>query len=722
MHFFAPFLIAIIIFSNLQAAPKLPVSKKISCASEFRSRFPSLLSEGPIDILSFDLNEAIELSSYLDKKNKASLKRKLATTGTPNFRNTIGFLYQHDPIHERFSAILGIYQNNLSSNEVIDLLEELRSLSAEANQEFFSNKELFDRIEYIYKNAYSLNLSPLQKQMLNETRSAFIDNAALLSKEEQDLNLKLIDKENRASSSFDKKLLQSYEDFSLPINDRAMLKGISPEYVKLMRQNAKEESSKAKFLVFNDDDLIWHIMRFAESKELRRQVAQATSQVNSPLSNHDTTSTIQRIVKARQQRAQMFGFANYADFALQNNMLNSSEKVSNFLNYFAKVALKQKEKEKQEFLQFLETYYPESLEAYKKDPVNKPILAKEDFEYYLNKYRQFYTGYDQQELTKYFQHDRVWQTAFWLSTKMYGLTYKENLDHPKYHPDVKYYDVFDPKGNLLAILSIDSFARTGKGDGAWQNVLVDGLKLKNKKTVAQLNITTNFVQTENSLLDMDSVVTIFHELGHALHTMLSKVKYKDYAGTSVKWDFVELPSQFNEYFIFEPEVLKRMAVHYKTGETISDDLLQKIKKSKSFFVGHSLFRNIKFASIDLAWHTNTKSVKNITEFERSVAKILGEELKPLAADDAHIALSYDFSHIFSGGYAAQYYSYLWSDVLAAHAFSVFKREGVWNPKTANRFRKSILEVGGTVNPLHAFIQFAGEEPDPNYLIELLTNP
>ena len=458
-------------------------------------------------------------------------------------------------------------------------------------------------------------------------------------------------------------------------------------------------------------------MTYAENRDLRKELALANGKKSFDGGEFDNKNLIKEIISLRQQKAELLGYKNYADYVLEERMAQSSQKVHDFLNELLEKATPYAQKETEELKTLAKADGIEEMQSY-------------DHAFYAEKLRKQKFDLNDEELKPYFQLDKVQEAVFGLASQLFGLTFKEVFNVQKYHPEVRTYEIFERShpnlpdekeqvhsgdlGAFKALLYVDYHPRKGKRAGAWMTSFKNQFKKDGENHRPHISVVCNFSKPTAdtpSLLTFQEVTTLFHEFGHALHGVLADTQYPNLSGTSVKWDFVELPSQFLENYCYEPEFLKTFAKHYQTGEVLPDEKIDKISESKNFMEGYQTLRQLGFGLLDMAYHTKSDKVEDVKTFETEETKATN-----LYPSNPETAVSPSFSHIFQGGYSAGYYSYKWAEVLDADAFQYFKENGIFNPEIAAKY-KVLLSSGGTKNPMELYKNFRGSEPKVESLLK-----
>ncbi len=477
------------------------------------------------------------------------------------------------------------------------------------------------------------------------------------------------------------------------------MRGIPEAILQQYAEEAKERELDGYVITLQYPSYL-PAMTYADNRELRKELALANGKKSFDNGEHDNQQLIREILELRQEKAKLLGYKNYAEYVLEERMAKSPAAVKSFLDELLEKATPFAKKEIDELRELAKADGIEQMESY-------------DHAYYAEKLRKQKFDLNDEELKPYFRLENVEAAAFGLAGKLYGLTFSERTNIPKYHEDVKVYEVKE-NGEYKALLYTDYFPRKGKRAGAWMTSYKNQFKRYGENHRPHISIVCNFTKPTAdtpSLLTFQEVTTLFHEFGHALHGMLADTQYPSLSGTSVKWDFVELPSQFMENYCYEPEFLQTFARHYKTEEVLPQDKMEKIAQSKNFMEGYQTLRQLGFGMLDMAYHTTTDKIADVKTFETEETK--ATQLYP---SNPETAVSPSFSHIFQGGYSAGYYSYKWAEVLDADAFQYFKENGIYNEEIAAKFKK-LLSSGGTKDPMELYREFRGREPKVESLLQ-----
>ena len=616
---------------------------------------------------------------------------------SPTFENTIVQLENCGSLIARNSALLF----NLNSAETSDELQKTAQLASPMLTQFQNdirlNEALFKRIQYVYQHEDKTKLSAEQKTLLTKEYKSFIRNGANLDTASKE-KLRVIDTQlGKLSLTFGEHVLADTQAFSLHIEKEEDLSGLPPSVIEMAAEEASRRDKKGWVFTLDYPSYI-PFMTYAENRELRKKLSLAFGQRGFQLNPQNNTDLILKLVKLRKERAQLLGYPSHAAFILEERMAQSEQNVKSFLDELATKAKPAAQKEW------------EIMESFASKKLGLDQLEKWDTAYVSEKLKQAELDLDEQQLKPYFPLNQVLQGLFEIVKKLYGIELRKNKDVAKYHDEVDVFEVYKENA-FCALLYTDFFPRAGKRNGAWMT------SYRSQKTGQRphISIVCNFskpTQTKPSLLTFQEVTTLFHEFGHALHGMLANTSYSSLSGTSVFWDFVELPSQIMENWCYQPEALALYAKHYETAEVIPTELIQKIKKAAHFQQGLQTLRQLSFAYLDLSFHDQYANlIEDVKQHEKEQIHHL-----QFTKDIAETCMSTAFSHIFQGGYSAGYYSYKWAEVLDADAFESFLEKGIFDGPTAHAFLKHILSKGGTEHPMTLYKRFRGKEPDPSALL------
>ncbi len=634
---------------------------------------------------------------------KASIDSITANPEAPTFANTILALDNISPTLERVMSVLMSLTEAHSSPELQTVSEELLPRYTAFSDEMMMNPALFQRVKYLYDRRDSLGLAHDETRALEETYKGFARNGALLDADKQ---ARLKDVNSRLANlyiKFNKNLLEATNAFEIVVDNKEDLAGIPQSTVDNAAEEAKSRGKEGKWVFTLHAPSRLPVLQYADNRSIREKMWKGYTE-NAQSGTTDNRPVINDIVKARAEKAAILGYKDYASYMTADVMAKTPEAAEELL---LSIWTPAKDKVKEEVAE---------MQALSNSLGNDFKIAPWDYYYFAEKVRRQKYALDENAIRPYFAVDSVAKGIFSLANKLYGITFEEMPDAPKYHPDVKVYDVKDPEGKHLAVFMTDYFTRASKRQGAWMEELktswVNPDGSVERPIVYNVGNFSKPTADAPSLLTIDEVQTMFHEFGHGLHGMLSRARLKSQSGTSVDRDFVEFPSQIHEHWAFHPELLKEYAYHYQTGELIPDSLVTKINAAAKHNMGFMTAELSGAALLDLNWgHLNPEGDIDAMEFENSVAEKLGmpEEL-------TFRYRSPYFKHIFGDdGYASGYYTYLWAEVLDADAFELFKEKGVFDPETAAGL-KTILESGSSEDPMVLFETFRGHRPTSDALL------
>ena len=615
------------------------------------------------------------------------------------FENTIEALAYSGEQLDRVSSIFFNLNSAETNDEIQKIAQEVSPILTEFSSKISQNEKLFQRIKKVFDEKENLNLNEEQKTLLNETYKGFVRNGALLNEEDKK-KLEKIDIDLSVKSlNFGQNVLATTNAYFKHITNKEDLAGIPEPILAQYAEEAKERGLEGYAITLQYPSYI-PAMTYADNRNLRQELALANGKKAFDGGEFDNQNLIKEIINLRQQKAELLGYKNFAEYVLEERMAESPKKVFDFLNQLLTAATPYAEKEIAQLKELAKADGIDKMEAY-------------DHAYYAEKLRKQKFDLNDEELKPFFPLEKVQDAVFDLAGKLFNLDFKEVTDIQKYHSEVRVYEVFE-NNSLKAVLYVDYFPRKGKRAGAWMTSFKNQWKKDNANSRPHISVVCNFSKPTAdtpSLLTFQEVTTLFHEFGHALHGILADTQYPNLSGTSVRWDFVELPSQFLENYCYEPEFLKTFAKHYQTGEVLSDEKIKKINESKNFMEGYQTLRQLGFGLLDMAYHTQPEAVQDIKTFETKQT-----EKCSLYPVNAETAISPSFSHIFQGGYSAGYYSYKWAEVLDADAFQYFKENGIFNSEIARKY-KTLLSLGGTQAPMELYKAFRGSEPKVESLLK-----
>jgi peptidyl-dipeptidase Dcp len=622
----------------------------------------------------------------------------------PTFSNTIERMERSGKQLSIVSTIFFNLNSAETNNEIQKLAREISPLLTRHSNDILLDQELFQRVDQIFSQKEDLNLTAEQTTLLEKTYKSFVRNGAKLSPDKAD-QMRLIDQElAQLSLKFGENILAETNKYIHLVANESELEGLPDGVKEAAAQTAEEKGQPGKWAFTLDYPSYIPAMTYAKNRSLRKTLFEASSTKCAKGDELDNQNIIQNIIQLKQQRANLLGYSTHADFVLEERMAKTPKEVLDFLE-----SLLQKSKPKA----IAEVKEVAEL-AKNLDNIEK--LERWDFGYYSELLKKSKYKLDDEILRPYFQLEKVIEGVFQTTQKLFGLQFIPNKDIPVYHPDVSAYQVLDRDGKHLSVFYADFFPRAGKRNGAWMTSYRGQSIESGIDRRPHVSIVCNFTKptkTKPSLLTFNEVTTLFHEFGHALHGILAQGTYESLSGTSVFWDFVELPSQIFENWCYEKECLDLFAAHYQTGEKIPADLIQKIKNASNFQQGYMTLRQISFGLLDMAFHSILPdNLDSIPRFEQEVMS--RTDLLPKVPGTL---MSTSFSHIFQGGYSAGYYSYKWAEVLDADAFELFLEKGVFDSETASSFQKHILSAGGSEHPSILYARFRGRAPRQEALLK-----
>ena len=638
-------------------------------------------------------------------RQKAEIDAIINNPDEPTFANTVEPYELSGEMLERTTTVFG---NQLSANtcdELQELANKLMPMLSEHENDISLNEQFYARIKKVYDNRANEQLNAEQQKLLEDIYIGFTRNGANLNDEQKATFREITKQLSLLSLQFSNNLLKETNDYQMHLTDKADLKGLPESAIEAARETAEEKGLEGWVFTLKAPSYS-PFMTYAANRELRQQLYMAYNTRCTHDNAQNNMEVVKQLANLRMQVAQLLGYKTYADYALERRMALDQTHVYKLLNDLLDAYTPTAHKEIEE-VQAL----AQELEG------NDFKLMPWDLGYYSHKLKERKFNLDNEKLRPYFELSNVKKGVFGLATRLYGITFKENKDIPVYHPDVNAYEVFDKDGSFLAVLYTDFHPRAGKQGGAWMTSYkeqwIDRQTGENSRP--HISLVMNFTKPTKdkpALLTHGEVNTFLHEFGHSLHGMFANTTYKSLSGTSVFWDFVELPSQFMENYAVEKEFLHTFARHYKTGELLPDELVQSIIDSQNFNVAYACLRQVSFGLLDMAWYTRQEAFDGDVEaYERKAW-----EKAQVLPQVENTCMSVQFSHIFAGGYAAGYYSYKWAEVLDADAFALFKQNGIFDSSTAASFREIILSKGGTEHPMTLYKRFRGQEPTIDALL------
>lgn len=643
------------------------------------------------------------------RREDEQIEKIINNPDEPTFENTI---IPEDEVKGRkhyydlLSRVESVFFNMLSAetNDEMDALaQKMSPILTKHGNDVSLNPKIFERVKYVYE--HHGELTPEENCLLEKSYEGFVRSGALLDEAGKDRLRKLTEEASMLSLQFSQNVLKENKAYTLHITDEQQLDGLPNTAREAAHEAAKEHGLKGWVFTL-DAPSYGPFMMYSTQRELRKELYMTRNTLCIKDNDTNNLELCKRLINLRREMAQLLGYDTFADYVMKHRMATKVENVYKLLN------------------DLIEAYKPKAIEE--REEVE--TLAKEeegaafrmepwDLAYYSQLLKKKKYDLDPEMLRPYLELGNVIKGVFGLATRLYGINFKENKDIPVYHPDVKPYEVYDKDGSYLAVLYVDFHPRKGKRDGAWmtefqgQWIERDGTNVR-----PHASLVMNFskpTEDKPALLRLGEVETFLHEFGHSLHGIFANTRFESLSGTNVWWDFVELPSQFMENFAVEKEFLRTFAFHYQTGEPMPDELIEKVIASRNYGAATACLRQVSFGLLDMAYYTQKEEfTDDIISFEKNA-------WAPAIIDEQRMdtCMTVQFSHIMAGGYAAGYYSYKWAEVLDADAFSVFKKEGIFNQATAQRFRDNILSRGGTEHPMTLYKRFRGQEPTIDALKE-----
>lgn len=634
------------------------------------------------------------------KQMQADIDRIVANPEAPTFENTIVAM---DNAGALLDKVVGVFYNIVESDadpEREKINETISPKLSKSSDDIYLNAKLFARVKAVYEQKDALNLDTEAASLLDKTYKAFARSGANLNEADQATLRKFNEELSVLGVKYRQNVLADNNAFRIVVDNEADLAGLPASSIQAAAEMAAAEGHEGKWVFSLDAPSRIPFLQYADKRELREKMLTGYAHKGNNGNDNDNKEIVRKIVSLEYQKATLLGFRNYAAFALEERMAKTPETVNNFLSKLWEPTQKVTAKEQAELQKIAAKYGQTS-----------PIEPW-DWWYFTEKLRKEKFDFDEEEVRPYFQLEKVVEGAFMVANKLYGIHFTVINEIPKFNAEATAYLVTDADGSELGVFYTDYFPRASKTGGAWMNNIREQRGAVRPVIVNICNFTKPTAETP-SLLTIDEVETLFHELGHALHGLLSQCNYKSVAGTNVFRDFVELPSQVNENWALHPEVLKLYARHYQTGELIPDALIEKVQKSKKFNQGFITTEFLAASILDMNWYTlETAEYQDVEAFEKAAM----DKIELTGAIIPRYRSTY-FTHIFGGGYAAGYYSYIWAEVLDADAFQAFLETGdVFDAKTAMSFRKNILEKGGSDDPMTLYKAFRGKEPDGDALL------
>lgn len=637
------------------------------------------------------------------EKAKQSIEAIKKNTDAPNFSNVIEAMENAGGEVEIISSIFFNLHSAETNDDIQAIAKEFSPMLTEYSNDISLDEELFKKIKTVYENRATFNLDAEQLMLLEKNYKGFVRNGANLNVIDKEKMREISKKLSTLSLQFSEHVLKETQRYMMVIDHQDDLEGLPESVVEAAAHLATEKGYPGKWVFTLDYPSYVPFMTYAKNRVLREKLYLASTTKAFKGDEFDNQNIVIEIAHLRHEKAKLLGYESHAHFVLEERMASNPKTVFDFLDNLLNHATDAAKAETEE------------LKAYALKTEGIKDLQKWDTTYFSEKLKNEKFQVNDEMLRPYFKLENVIEGVFQVAKKLYGLSFKVRNDIPVYHPDVKTYEVLDEKNNHVAVFYADFHPRSGKRNGAWMTSF-RGQKIENGVNVRpHIAIVCNFTKptpTKPSLLGFDEVTTLFHEFGHALHGMLANTRYETLSGTNVFWDFVELPSQILENWAYEKECLDLFAEHFETKEKIPADLIKKIKDSSSFLEGRATLRQLSFALLDMNWHSKDPAhVKSIEDFESNVMS--STDFLPTVKGTS---ISTAFSHIFSGGYSAGYYSYKWAEVLDADAFEYFKENGIFNKEVATKFKDTVLSKGGSIHPMDLYKTFRGKAPNPDALL------
>ncbi|MXN93036.1 peptidase M3 [Flavobacterium sp. Sd200] len=615
----------------------------------------------------------------------------------PTFKNTIVALENSGTLLTRIKTVFNNLNTANTNDELQAIAKEMAPLLSKNYDDTYLNEKLFARVKKIWDKQLSLKLSTEDAKLLERKYKSFVRSGALLDEKQKDRLRKINEELSVLSLQFGDNVLGETNSYELVIKDKANLAGLPKELVDAAALEAKEKGKENQWVFTLQNASVMPFLQYADNRELRKEIWTAYQNRANNGNKLDNRIAIVQMASLRAEKAQLLGYKSHAHFVLEERMAKTPEEVYKLIDQIWKPALAKAKAEEADIKKMMEA-----------DGIAGPVQPY-DWRYYTEKIRRQRFNFDEQELKPYFSLDSVRNGIFTVTEKLYGIKFKQVKNVPVYHKEVTAWEVTEADGRFIGLLYMDFFPRASKKGGAWMTSYRKQYNTDGTRTAPIISIVCNFTKptgNEPALLTFDETTTFFHEFGHALHGLLSNVTYETLSGTSVPTDFVELPSQIMENWAAEPEVLKLYAKHYKTGETLPDELIAKMQQAATFDQGFATVEFLAATYLDMAYHTRSEAMtQNIGPFEAEAMQKIG-----LIPSIIPRYRSTYYSHIFNGGYSAGYYSYIWSGVLDTDAFEAFKTTSLFDPATAKSFRTNILERGFTLDPSLMYRNFRGADP------------
>lgn len=676
--------------------------KAIFASNPFLSTYKTPFNVPPFHLIKNEHYKPAILEGILQHRKEVDVI--INSKSLPTFENTIVALENAGELLTNVNTVFNNINSANTNDEIQQIANEVAPKISAHNDNIYLNEKLFSKVKDVWNQKNELKISKEDQKLLEKTYKRFVRSGANLSDSDKE-KLRAINSDlSVLTLKFGQNILAETNNYEYVEDKKEQLAGLSEELITAAAETANAKGNKGKWVITLSNSSVMPFLQYSSNRSLRKEIWEAYQNRCNNGNTFDNNANALQIANLRSERARLLGYKTHAQYVLEESMAKSPEKVLEFLNELWTPALAKAKVEEAEIKQMMMA-----------DGI-KDNVQPYDWRYYSEKIRKEKYDLDEQELRPYFSLDAVTQGVFMVCDKLYGLQFKQLKDVPTYHNDVTVWEVTEKNGGRVGLLYMDFYPRASKRGGAWMTSYRRQSKEGEKRITPIISIVCNFSKPTAetpALFTFDEVSTYFHEFGHALHGLLSDVHYKSLSGTNVPRDFVELPSQIMENWATDPEVLKMYAKHYKTGEVIPDALLQKIEKSGSYGQGFATVEYLASAFLDMDFHTiNAPLTGSAADFERASMKKIGLIPSVIPRHKANY-----FSHVFSGGYSAGYYSYIWSGVLDTDAFDQFKKTSLFDPTKANLFRTEILEKGGTEDPMELYKKFRGSEPSIEPLLK-----
>ncbi len=636
-------------------------------------------------------------------KAKAEIDAIITNSDAPTFANTVEALEYTGQQLDRISSLFFNLNSAETNDEIQKIAQEISPVLTEFSNDITLNNELFNKIKLVFNTKENESLNAEQATLLEKKYKSFVRNGANLNDSEKEALRKIDTQLASLKLKFGENILAETNAYELHLTKEDEIAGLPESALEAASSLAKSKEKEGWIFTLDYPSYI-PFTTYASNRALRKEITLAFGSRSFKNNDHDNQKLVLEIAKLRFKRAQLLGYDTHAHFILEERMAETPENVASFLD---DIMVKAKPAAIVEF---------KKLENFAKELDGIDQLQKWDSAYYTEKLKQKLFNFDDELLKPYFKLENVINGVFKVAEKLFGLQFEETTAIDKYHEEVKTYLVKDNDNNLVSVFYADFHPRAGKRNGAWMTSYKSQFVKNGTEERPHVSIVCNFTKptvTKPSLLTFNEVTTLFHEFGHALHGMLANTTYGSLSGTSVFWDFVELPSQILENWCYEKEALELFATHYETGELIPTSYIEKIRSAATFMEGMRTLRQLSFGILDMSWHgIDPSTISDVKEKEKEA--FANTSLFP---NTAETCMSTAFSHIFQGGYSAGYYSYKWAEVLDADAFELFKDKGIFNTEIANKFKENVLSKGGTVHPMELYKRFRGQSPKPDALLK-----